>query len=206
MKPCAKEEEGMEFVTEIKNLSQLSPAEYNPRVIEPDAFSGLGKSLDRFGVLADIIWNKRTGNIVGGHQRYRQLLEKGVEETEVVVVDLDDQDEIFLNVVLNSKEIKGDYTPEAIEVLRVTEARLGDAFQRVRLDVLLEELEKKSKKKAKKKEKPQTDGYQEGTPINVAYEDAQAVVVCPKCQSRFRFTDHSVVADKTGKKEEKPEQ
>ena len=194
-----------DFVTEVKKLADLCPAEYNPRLISTEAFSGLGKSIERFGLLADIIWNKRTGNIVGGHQRYRQLLEKGVEETEVVVVDLDGQDEIFLNVVLNSKDIKGDYTPEAIEVLRVTEARLGDAFNRVRLDVLLEELEKKSKKKAKKKDKPQSDGYQDGNPINVTYEDAQAVVICPKCQSRFRFTDHSVVENNAGKGSDKTE-
>ena len=52
-----------------------------------------------------IIWNERTGRVVGGHQRLKVLLEKGAEEIETVVVDLDEKNEKILNVLLN--KVKG---------------------------------------------------------------------------------------------------
>ena len=36
-----------------------------------------------------IVWNKRTGHIVGGHQRFKVLKHQGHTEIECVVVDLD---------------------------------------------------------------------------------------------------------------------
>ena len=41
----------------------------NPRKITPDALDRLKKSLEKFGDLGGIVLNRRTGRLVGGHQR-----------------------------------------------------------------------------------------------------------------------------------------
>lgn len=45
-------------------LSELTPADYNPRKITSIAKRGLRKSIQTFGYVDPIIWNKRTGNIM----------------------------------------------------------------------------------------------------------------------------------------------
>ena len=54
-----------------------------------------------------IIWNKTTGNVVGGHQRLKVLTALGYKEIDCVVVDLDEQREKALNVALN--KISGEF-------------------------------------------------------------------------------------------------
>ena len=95
---------------EIRTLkaAQLKPAEYNPRRdLQPEdaEYKKLRRSIEEFGYVEPIIWNERTGRIVGGHQRLKVLLEKGEDDIEAVVVDLDERDEKILNVLLN--KVKG---------------------------------------------------------------------------------------------------
>ncbi|MFY9379208.1 MAG: ParB N-terminal domain-containing protein, partial [Acutalibacteraceae bacterium] len=55
-------------------ISQLNPAKYNPRKdLQPGdpEYEKLKRSMQEFGYVEPIVWNKRTGNIVGGHQRYK---------------------------------------------------------------------------------------------------------------------------------------
>jgi ParB-like chromosome segregation protein Spo0J len=87
-----------------KNLSDLIPADYNPRkTLQPgDAqFDSLRNSIESFGYVEPIVWNASTSNVVGGHQRLNVLLEMGETETDVIVVELDPQREKALNVALN---------------------------------------------------------------------------------------------------------
>ena len=95
---------------ETINISKINPAVYNPRKnLKPgDAdYDKLKKSIDEFGCVEPLIWNKRTGNLVGGHQRLKILKERGDKEVQVSVVDLDDQKEKALNIALN--KISGDW-------------------------------------------------------------------------------------------------
>lgn len=48
-----------------------------------------------------LVWNKTTGNLVGGHQRLKIMTDMGIEEAEVVVVERDPTSEIALNMALN---------------------------------------------------------------------------------------------------------
>ena len=99
------------FKEEVDNLqienidiSKLNPAKYNPRKdLKPGdiEYEKLKRSIDEFGYVEPIIWNKRTGNIVGGHQRYKILKNMGLSEVECVVLDLDEVKEKALNVALN---------------------------------------------------------------------------------------------------------
>lgn len=90
------------MIIEIKKLSELVPAPYNPRESTKRQEADLAKSLEKFGVVEPIIWNKRTGYIVGGHFRVRELIKQGYEAVECVIVDLSPEDERELNIRLNA--------------------------------------------------------------------------------------------------------
>lgn len=90
------------------NVEDIKAAEYNPRkdLMEDDKeYIKIKNSIATFGYVEPIIWNKRTGNIVGGHQRFKVLVENGKKEIEVVVVDLEEKNEKKLNIILN--KVKG---------------------------------------------------------------------------------------------------
>ena len=87
---------------EKRNLNDLIPAEYNPRLSTPEQEENLKKSLEKFGVVEPIILNDRSGNIVGGHFRVRELKKLGKKSVECVIVDLDPEDEKELNIRLNA--------------------------------------------------------------------------------------------------------
>ena len=87
---------------EIKKISELKPADYNPRKSSITQDENLRKSLEKFGVVEPIVFNQQTGNIVGGHFRVRQLKKLGYKEVECVIVDLPLEDEKELNIRLNA--------------------------------------------------------------------------------------------------------
>lgn len=90
--------------TELKN------APYNPREIDEKAKKRLKKVLMKIGLVEPIVWNKRTKNIVGGHQRISILdsLEgSGDYSLEVAVVDLSEKEEMEANIALNNADTMG---------------------------------------------------------------------------------------------------
>lgn len=87
----------------IKNVAveELKVAPYNPRKdLRPEdvEYQSIKRSLDKFGCVEPIIWNERTGNVVGGHQRLKILMDNGAEAVDVSVVNLDPIEEKALNV------------------------------------------------------------------------------------------------------------
>lgn len=57
----------------IDKVADLTPAKYNPRKISDKQLRMLKKSIEEFGDLSGIVFNRRTGNLVGGHQRLKCL-------------------------------------------------------------------------------------------------------------------------------------
>lgn len=101
-----------------KSTANLLPADYNPRRnLKPgDAeYEKLKRSLEQFGYVEPVIWNKRTGRVVGGHQRLKVLIDIGITEVECVVVDLDEENEKALNVALN--KISGEWDNDKLALL-----------------------------------------------------------------------------------------
>jgi DNA modification methylase len=100
-------------------IAQIKPAEYNPRKdLKPgDAeLEKLRAVIDRFDLVEPLVWNRRTGNLVGGHQRLKILKARGDVTVQAVVVDLDDAEERALNVALN--QVQGDWDlPKLSELL-----------------------------------------------------------------------------------------
>lgn len=98
-------------------LSQLTPAPYNPRVLlRPGdaAWERLARSLDEFDLVEPLVWNRRTGHLVGGHQRLQVLKARGATEVECVVVDLPLAREQALNVALNNPAVAGEWDEEKL--------------------------------------------------------------------------------------------
>jgi DNA modification methylase len=120
-------------------ISDLVPWAGNPRRISDEALAGLDASIARFGCVEPIVWNRRTGRVVGGHQRLKVLQARGAKETYVVVVDLPEVEEHALNVALNNPHIAGAWTPDVREILRELAADF-DAFKDLRFDDLLDEV------------------------------------------------------------------
>jgi len=118
---------------EIKKvkISAINPAAYNPRrdlkAGEPD-YEKLKKSIDSFGYVEPLVWNKQTGSLVGGHQRLKILIEQGYKEVEVSVVDLSLDKEKALNLALN--KIRGDWDQDKLaslldELVHIPELDIG---------------------------------------------------------------------------------
>ena len=119
-------------------LSDLKAAPYNPRKISPAALKGLQASIERFGVVQDIVVNRRSGFVVGGHQRVAALKVAGVKEVPVCWVDLDEPEEKALNVALNNPHISGEFDDSLQALLAEIQDGIGpDLFKHVALDSLL---------------------------------------------------------------------
>lgn len=85
-------------------IDKLEPAYYNPRQdLQPGdpEYERLKKSIIEFDYIDPVIWNKRSGRVVGGHQRLKILQELGKTEIYVSVVDLPEDKEKALNIALN---------------------------------------------------------------------------------------------------------
>jgi hypothetical protein len=127
--------------------------------------------MKRFGYVDMIVWNERTGNIVGGHQRYSLLFEGGVEEADMMVVDLSPEDEIAANLTLNNPEIEGEWDDPAADLLERIEAVDPEFFTEGGLDDLRKELSK----------------------VSESNEKDDADTECPCCGHRWKISDTDVV-------------
>ena len=106
------------MVFEKKNTADLLPADYNPRKdLKPgDAeYEKLKRSIEQFGYVEPVIWNKTTGRVVGGHQRLKVLIDMGLTEVDCVVVEMSEDKEKALNIALN--KISGEWDKDKLALL-----------------------------------------------------------------------------------------
>lgn len=131
----------------ITKLSDLKEAEYNPREIDKRALEGLKYSLEEFGDISGIVYNKRTGRLVSGHQRVKALRQRygdvnvinGVIITSagdfpVRVVDWEEDKEKAANLAANTETIQGRWTESASIVLEDVAISMPDAFMSLQLN------------------------------------------------------------------------
>jgi len=81
------------MIIETKKIKDLKHAPYNPRKSNERQEQHLKASLEKFGVVEPVVFNKQTGFIVGGHFRVRELKKLGYKEIDCVIVDLNEEDE-----------------------------------------------------------------------------------------------------------------
>ena len=133
----------------LKSLKDIKPAPYNPREISQEAAKGLSASIAQFGDISGIVWNRRSGHVVAGHQRLAALQERGAtfqddpprivlgkESFTIRVVSWDDVTEKAANIAANNPHTSGDFVQDDLQgVLDSIQPDLPE-FEELRLDLL----------------------------------------------------------------------
>lgn len=102
----------------------LKEAPYNPRYMDEHGHKLLNKSLKKSGLVETIVWNKRTGFVVGGHQRLFELdkLEGNKDYLlDVAVIDVSETEEREINIKLNNQNMMGAYDVEKLADLFIND-------------------------------------------------------------------------------------
>lgn len=93
------------------SIDKINPALYNPRVdLKPgdDEYERIKKSIDDFGLVEVLVWNKHNGILISGHQRLKILKARGDTKIPVSVVNIvDEKKEKALNIILNNDRVAG---------------------------------------------------------------------------------------------------
>ncbi len=169
----------------------------NPRAMTEKARGHLSASLDEFGDLSGIVYNRRTGQLVSGHQRTYDLAQKygPLPLTElpgggyaivtpkgdvfpVRVVSWDAKKQRAANMAANNQALAGTFTdllPEQLEGLRADDAGM---FAALAMDALVVEVD-------------------EGKTVTFKAfdENMDTQHECPKC--RYSWSGSSKPIDKT---------
>jgi len=124
-----------------KPISELIPADYNPREIDEEEAAGLRNSLEHFGNVQPIVWNKRSGNVVGGHQRLKILKEFGAKTVDITEVNLSPEEEKALNITLNNPGITGRFTDDLELQIKELQKEIPDLTKDLNIDGLVSDIE-----------------------------------------------------------------
>lgn len=106
------------MIIENVPIGKIFPSPYNPRKdLKPGdpEYETIKKSLDEFGLVETLVWNRRTGNLVSGHQRFKILKERGDTSVTASVVDMDVTRERALNIAMN--KISGAWDKESLQAI-----------------------------------------------------------------------------------------
>lgn len=109
------------FETVTIHRGLLKNAPYNPRIMDEDSLKRLKKVVKKIGLIEPPVWNKRSGNIVGGHQRLKILDSLNRSENyslTVAQIDINDKEEVEANIALNNPSMQGEFDIEALAELQ----------------------------------------------------------------------------------------
>ncbi len=161
---------------EIKRMSlkklKPHPQQAETRFISDEAKAALKGSLKKFGLLDDIIVNKRTNHIVSGHQRCDILLEEGRKTAPVKIIDVDQKTEDAIFFTLNNPQIAGEFTPEARPILQALNVEVGELAEIVGLDLLEVTI-------------PEPEIFKPASEDEQDRLDEKEPIVCPNCGHEF---------------------
>lgn len=106
------------FVVERIHRKQVKNAPYNPRQIDAHARKKLLDNIKRKGLLDALVWNRKTGNLVSGHQRLSildDLSTTGANYTlDLLVVNLNEKEEKEQNLFFNNPSAQGTYDTDKL--------------------------------------------------------------------------------------------
>lgn len=145
-----------------RTISDLRGDAANPREMTDQARAALRSSLEHFGDLSGIVFNRRTGELVTGHQRVAQIRERYGDQPITLIDEAKGLYGIFIdehhyfpvrvvdwpramqraaNVAANNRLIQGTFTDDLEEYLLDVEAELSETMpgivQECRFDELL---------------------------------------------------------------------
>jgi hypothetical protein len=102
----------------------IKNAPYNARSIDKHAKRSLERKLKARGLLKALVWNKRTGNLVEGHQRLDIMDALEVDDNwrmTINVVDLSPEQEVEENIAFNNEQLMGYYDTTKLELALQTD-------------------------------------------------------------------------------------
>lgn len=124
---------------ETIKITDLKPAEYNPRRISDEDYQKLKNSISTFGLVDPIIVNLKNMHIVGGHQRYDVLLEEHMLDNdflaELPMIRLGDVGFVFTDTNLSIAD------DDHEKALNLALNKISGEWDEQKLQPLLEELE-----------------------------------------------------------------
>ena len=101
-------------------ISELKPAEYNPRKIESKELNKLVRSIKQWGFVEPVVVNA-DNTVIGGHQRIKAAEKLKMEEVPVVRVNIPKGQEKALNLALNKISGEWDETKLAEVLSQLTQ-------------------------------------------------------------------------------------
>lgn len=120
-------------------ITDLKPAEYNPRRISEEDYQKLKNSISTFGLVDPIIVNLKNMHIVGGHQRYDVLLDEHMRDNdflaELPMIRLGDVGFVFTDTELSIRD------DDHEKALNLALNKISGEWDELKLQPLLEELE-----------------------------------------------------------------
>lgn len=120
-------------------ITDLKPAEYNPRRISEEDYQKLKNSISTFGLVDPIIVNLKNMHIVGGHQRYDVLLDEHMLDNDFVaelpMVRLGDVGFVFTDTELSIRD------DDHEKALNLALNKISGDWDNDKLSMVLEDLE-----------------------------------------------------------------
>lgn len=203
--------------TKTVKLSRLNIADYNPRQdLQPgdSRYENIKKSVDKFGLVVPIIVNRNGMRIISGHQRYKILKAQGVTETEVIIVELDEEKEKLLNLALNKIRGQWDMTKLSELLNEFDEEQLSfTGFSAEEIEALTEEYDEAledvigetepedEEKDAQEGTEDDREATEEGVLVYLSFEkkeDALAWLEAHKIKKTFGATNNININVKGG--------
>lgn len=121
---------------------KIKTADYNPRLIDEDNLKKLTKGIREHGLVTPLVWNKRTGILVSGHQRLAaadKIYRKKDYEVPVAIIDVDEKEEKTLNVQLNNPSMQGSWDLGALAGLNADGINWDDmGFNKADIDFMFD--------------------------------------------------------------------
>jgi len=126
--------------------SQIKEHPQNPRHITEAARAKLRRKMKDVGLLQPLIVNRRTGYLLGGHQRLGVMdsLERYIEgkndySLDVAVVDLPEKDELAMLVFLNNQSAQGAWDTDLLSEIGAGDVSFEDmGFDRIDIDLMFD--------------------------------------------------------------------
>lgn len=120
-------------------ITDLKPAEYNPRRISEEDYRKLKNSISTFGLVDPIIVNLKNMHIVGGHQRYDVLLDEHMLDNdflaELPMIRLGDVGFVFTDTELSIRD------DDHEKALNLALNKISGEWDNDKLSMVLEDLD-----------------------------------------------------------------
>jgi hypothetical protein len=127
----------------LTTLRDLTAARQNPREITVQNLAHLKHSIKKFGDISGIVFNRRSGELISGHQRVFALTEefgdlqivKGRiivptgESFAVRIVDWSEEDQLAASIAANSPTNQGTFTGELRSILASIATSIPNVYE-----------------------------------------------------------------------------